>query len=221
MERRIAAWLAAAGIALACVGSWPRLAPADDNGALIWAPSKTGSNAYKLRAGLRLPGNWEPSAGAELSVRATPGGKIHRPAAPIRLWGLLSRKSGRQASAQSAQVSMDFNALNGAGSVGLGTARSWIVTPTLDAEVQQNIVLQCDAQEGNCERPRLTQSARLTSPATRTSIVAQGRFSGDSISGLSRIGVEQKFGNLRLGAAVSEPLLAPRSIFDLRYSFEW
>ncbi|WP_425336155.1 hypothetical protein [Sinorhizobium numidicum] len=221
MKKGIAARLAAAGIALVCIGPFPQTASSADNDLLIWAPSKTGTNAYKLRVGMRLPWRWDTSAGAELSMGAGPAGKINPPDAPVRLWGSFSRKSGRRAVTRSSQISMDFNALSGAGGVGAGTARTWIVTPTLDAEVHRSIALQCNAYENNCSKPSLTQTARLTSPATRTALVAQGQLSSDGISGLSRIGVEQEFGNLHLGAAVAEPLLAPRSIFELRYSLKW
>ncbi|MCA1366187.1 hypothetical protein I6F15_02045 [Bradyrhizobium sp. BRP14] len=221
MKRDIGARFAAAGIALLCVGPIPREASAADDRPLIWTPSKTGANAYRLRFGMRLPGSWDTTAGADLSVRATPVGKIERPDAPIRLWGSASRKNKRLAVTSSSQMSIDFNALSGAGSVGAGTARTWIVTPTFDAEVHRSIGLQCNAYENHCGKPRLTQSARITSSASRTSIVAQSQLSGDGLRGLSRIGVEQKFGNLHLGAAVADPLLAPRSVLNLRYSLSW
>ncbi|THK39962.1 hypothetical protein EHS39_02065 [Ensifer sp. MPMI2T] len=220
MKRRIATRLAAVGIAFVCVGPTPQAASAADDDPLIWAPAKTGTNAYKLRLGLRFPWSWDTSAGADFSMGAAPSGKIKPVAAPVRLWGMLSRKSGRAAT-RSSQVSMDFNALSGTGNMGAASARTWMVTPTVDAEVHRSIALQCNAYENRCAKPRLTQTARLASPATRTSLVAQGELSSDGISGLSRIGLEQKFGNLQLGAAVVDPLLAPRSVFDIRYSLKW
>ncbi|WEX87395.1 hypothetical protein PZN02_003780 [Sinorhizobium garamanticum] len=220
MKRRIATRLAAVGIAFVCIGPVPKAASAADDDPLIWAPAKTGTNAYRLRLGVRFPWRWDTTAGAEFSMGAAPSGKIKPVAAPMRLWGTLSRKSG-QAATRSSQLSMDFNALSGTGNVGAATARTWMVTPTVDAEVQRSIALQCNAYENSCTEPRLTQTARIASPATRTSLVAQGELSGDGISGLSRIGLEQKFGNLQLGAAVVDPLLAPRSVFDIRYSLKW
>ncbi|WP_412550114.1 hypothetical protein [Sinorhizobium meliloti] len=56
---------------------------------------------------------------------------------------------------------------------------------------------------------------------SRTSLTVQSQVSRDGVSGVSRIGVEQNFGNLRLGAAVADPLLAPRSVVDVRYSLKW
>ncbi|WP_085031975.1 hypothetical protein [Ensifer aridi] len=221
MKRRILARLAAVGIAFVCVGPAPHKASAADNDPLIWAPSKTGPNAYKLRLGVRLPGRWDTSAGADLSMGAAPSGKLNPPDAPVRLWGALSQKSGRRAAARISQITMDFSALTGTGSVGAGTARTWIVTPTLDAEVHRSIALQCNAYENHCRKPKLTQTAKLASPASRTALVAQGQFSSDGVRGLTRVGIEQKFGNLHLGAAVADPLLAPRSIFDIRYSLRW
>ncbi|MCZ4089600.1 hypothetical protein [Sinorhizobium psoraleae] len=221
MKRSIATRLAAMGIAFVCVGPFRQSASAADDGPLIWAPAKTGANAYRLRLGMRFPGQWDTTAGAEFSMGAESSGKIKPPTAPVRLWGSLSRKSKGRATTRSSLFNMDFNALTGTSNVGAGTARTWIVTPTLDAEVHRSIALQCNAYENSCAKPRLTQSARLASPATRTSLVAQGELSSDGISGLSRIGFEQKFGNLQLGAAVADPLLAPRSVFDIRYSLRW
>lgn len=132
----------------------------------------------------------------------------------------FSRERAR-AITRSSQVSVDYNALRGTGNFGAGTARSWIVTPTLDAEVHRSIALQCNAYENRCSEPRLTQSAKLVSPASRTSLTVQSQVSRDGVSGVSRIGVEQNFGNLRLGAAVADPLLAPRSVVDVRYSLKW
>ncbi|MBP1882585.1 hypothetical protein [Sinorhizobium mexicanum] len=220
MKRRIATRLAAVGIAFVCVGPHPQAASAADDDPLIWAPAKTGINAYRLRLGVRFPWRWNTTAGAEFSMGAAQSGKITPPAAPVRLWGALSHKSGRAAT-RSSQVSLDFNALSGAGNVGAATARTWMVTPAVDAEVHRSIALQCNAYENRCVKPRLTQTARLTSPATRTSVVAQGELSADGINSVSRIGFEQKFGNLQLGAAVVDPLLAPRSVFDIRYSLRW
>lgn len=220
MRRRIAARLAAAGIALICVGPF---APASggENGPLIWAPSRTGSNAYKLRFGLRSAGRWEAASGAELSMKATPSGKIIPPEAPVRLWGTVSRRSVPREAGRSSRINMAFNPVTGVGNVGAGTARTWIVTPTVDAEVQRNIAVQCNVYEKHCDQPRLTQSARLSSTATRTSIAVQSGLSGEGFSGLDRVGVEQGVGNLKLGAAVVDPLLAPRSLFTLRYSWKW
>jgi hypothetical protein len=216
-----AARLAVASIALICAGLSAATASATDRDAFIWAPSKTGANAYRLRAGVRLPGRWDATAGAEISMRAAPSGKLDPPDAPFRLWGLLSRKRGQPAAARSTQINMDFNALSGVGNIGLGTARTWIVTPALDAEVRRNLSLQCNAYENHCRGPSLTQSARVIAPATRTSVVVHSHISDDGLSGLSRIGVEQKVGNLQFGAAVVDPLLAPRSVFDVRYSLRW
>lgn len=220
MKRYIATRLAAVCMAFVCVGPTPQAASAADDDPLIWAPAKTGTNAYRLRLGVRFPGEWDTKAGAEFSMGAEPSGKIKAVAAPIRLWGTLSRKSGRAAT-RTSQVDMDFNALSGTGNVGAATARTWMVTPTVDAEVHRSIALQCNAFENHCAKPTLTQTARLTSPATRTSLVAKGELSGEGINGLSRIGLEQKFGNLQLGAAVVDPLLAPHSVFDIRYSLKW
>ncbi|PST24966.1 hypothetical protein C7U60_07350 [Mesorhizobium plurifarium] len=221
MNRRIPARLAAAGIVLICAGTFPKLASAADDSPLIWSPSKTGANAYKLRFGVRRTGRWNTSAGAEVSMDATRSGKINPPGAPVRLWGTASRESGRGAPARSSRVSVDYNALRGTGNFGAGTARSWILTPTLDAEVHRSIALQCNAYENRCNEPRLTQSAKLVSRASRTSLTVQSQVSSGGLSGVSRIGVEQNFGNLRLGAAVAEPLLEPRSVFDIRYSLKW
>lgn len=220
MKRRIAARLAAAGIALICVGSFAP-ATAGEDGPLVWAPTRTGSNTYKLRLGLRWPGRVEAASGAELSLKAAPSGKIIPPEAPVRLWGTVSRQGGPRAVTRSSRVSMGFNPLTGVGNMGAGTARTWIVTPTVDAEVQRNIAVQCNVYEKHCGRPKLTQSARLSSTATRTSIVVDSRLSGEGLSGLDRIGVEQRFGNLKLGAAVVDPLLAPRSLITLRYGLKW
>ncbi|MBB4189722.1 hypothetical protein GGE07_006419 [Sinorhizobium terangae] len=220
MTRRLTTRLAAVGIAFVCAGPTLQAASAADDDPLIWAPAKTGTNAYRLRLGMRFPWNWDASTGADFAMGAAPSGKIKPVAAPVRLWGTVSRKSGRAAT-RSSQVDMDFNALSGTGNFGAATARTWMVTPTVDAEVHRSIALQCNAYENRCAKPRLTQTARLASPATRTSLVAQGELSSDGISGLSRIGLEQKFGNLQLGAAVVDPLLAPRSVFDIRYSLKW
>ncbi|MFC0809137.1 MULTISPECIES: hypothetical protein [Sinorhizobium] len=221
MKRRIPTRLAAAGIVLICVGKSPQFASAADDRPLIWSPSKTGANSYKFRFGVRRTGRWNTSAGAEVSMDATRSGKINPPGAPVRLWGTASRGSGRGAVTRSSQVSVDYNALRGAGNFGAGTARSWIVTPTLDAEVHRSIAIQCNAYESRCSEPKLTQSAKLVSPASRTSLTVQSQVSRDGVSGVSRIGVEQNFGNLRLGAAVADPLLEPRSVVDVRYSLKW
>ncbi|MCA1489805.1 hypothetical protein [Sinorhizobium alkalisoli] len=220
MRRRIAVRFAAAGIALICVGP---LAPAlaGEDGPLVWAPSRTGANAYKLRLGLRSVGRWEAASGAELAMKAAPSGKIVPPEAPVRLWGSVSRQNGPRAAARSSRVSMGFNPLTGTGNVGAGTARTWIVTPTVDAEVQRNIAVQCNVYEKHCDQPKLTQSARLSSTATKTSIAVESGLSAGGFSGLDSIGVEQGVGNLMLGAAVADPLLAPRSLFTLRYSWKW
>lgn len=220
MRRRIAARFAAAGIALICVGPFAP-AVAGEDGPLIWAQRRAGSNAYKLRLGLRSPGRWEAASGAELSLKAAPSGKIIPPEAPVRLWGTVSRQGGPRAAARSSRLSMGFDPLTGAGNVGAGTARTWIVTPTVDSEVQRTIAVQCNVYEKHCGRPKLTQSARLSSTATKTSIVVESGLSGEGLSGLDRIAVEQRFGNLKLGAAVVDPLLAPRSLFTLRYSLKW
>lgn len=221
MKSSIFPRLAAAGIVLICAELSPQFASAADDDPLIWAPSKTGANAYKLRFGIRRTGGWNTAAGGEVSMDATRTGKINPPDAPVRLWGKVSRESRRGAVARTSQVSVDFNALRGSGGFAAGTARSWIVTPTLDAEVHRSIALQCNAYESHCSEPKLTQSAKLVSPATQTSLVAQSQLSSGGISGLSRIGVEQGLGNLHLGAAVADPLLAPRSVFDVRYSVKW
>lgn len=220
MKRRFARRFAAAGIALIWVGPFAS-ASAGEGGPLIWAPSRTGSNAYKLRFGLRSPGRWEAASGAELSMKAAPSGKIIPPEAPVRLWGTVSRQGGPRAAARSSNVSMGFNPLTGTGNIGAGTARTWIVTPTVDAEVQRNIAGQCNVYEKHCRLPRLSQSARLSSTATATSIAVQSGVSDEGFSGVDRIGVEQGVGNLKLGAAVVDPLLAPRSLFTLRYSWKW
>lgn len=58
--------------------------------------------------------------------------------------------------------------------------------------------------------------------ATRTAIVAQGQLSSDDrTAALKRMGIEQRFGALHLGAAIAEPTRAARGMFDLRYSFSW
>lgn len=220
MRRRIAARFTAAGIALICVGPFaPALA--GESGPLVWAPSRTGSNAYRLRFGLRSPGLWETAGGAEMSMKAAPSGKIVPPEAPVRLWGTVSRRSVPRAAQRSSRISMAFDPVTGAGNIGAGSARTWILTPMLDVEVQRNIAVQCNVYEKHCDRPRLTQSARLASTAARTSIAVQSRLSGEGFSGLDRIRVEKGVGNLELGAAVVDPLLAPRSLFTLRYSWKW
>lgn len=221
MKKCVLARLAAAGIVLICTGQSPQFASAADDRPLIWSPSKTGANAYKLRLGVRRTGRWNTSAGAEVAMGATRTGKISPPGAPVRLWGMASRESGRGAVRRSSQVSVDYNALRGTGNFGAGTARSWIVTPTLDAEVHRSIALQCNAYESRCSEPKLTQSAKVLSPVSRTSLTVQSQASSSGLSGVSRIGVEQNFGNLRLGAAVADPLLEPRSVFDISYSMRW
>ncbi|MCV9965543.1 hypothetical protein OIU34_27060 [Pararhizobium sp. BT-229] len=66
---------------------------AADNDRLIWAPSKTGDNAYKLRMGARFSGRCETSGGAEVSVSATKAGRVDQ-VSPAGFWDLLSRKRG-------------------------------------------------------------------------------------------------------------------------------
>lgn len=118
LKRQFAARLAAAGVVLTC-HVWPYAASAADDGALVWAPSKAGTNSYRLRVGVRALGAWERSVGADLALRATPGGKIDRPDGPVRLWGLLSHKRSRRAATNTAVISLSFNTINGAGSVDL------------------------------------------------------------------------------------------------------
>ncbi len=184
MKRRIPTRLAAAGIVLICVGKSPQFASAADDRPLIWSPSKTGANSYKFRFGVRRTGRWNTSAGAEVSMDATRAGKINPPGAPVRLWGTASRGSGRGAVTRSSQISVDYNALRGAGNFGAGTARK------LDRHAHarcggptEHRYPNATPMRARCSEPRLTQSAKLVSPASRTSLTGADQVSRDGVSG--------------------------------------
>ena len=74
-------------------GGWT--VSADEGNNLIWAPSKTGENAYRLRLGAQYSGSVDVSGGSDFSVSATKAGRVQAPPS-VGIWGLLSRqKKGR------------------------------------------------------------------------------------------------------------------------------
>ena len=64
---------------------------ADEGNNLIWAPSKTGENAYRLRLGAQYSGSVDVSGGSDFSVSATKAGRVQAPPS-VGIWGLLSRQ---------------------------------------------------------------------------------------------------------------------------------
>ncbi|WP_156383016.1 hypothetical protein [Rhizobium sp. Root483D2] len=199
---------------------------ADEGNNLIWAPSKTGENAYRLRLGAQYSGSVNVSGGSDFSVSATKAGRVQAPPS-VGIWGLLSRKKKAGPAATASQdVDVRFEAAHGSGNVRMSSSRQWIASRHIDIEGRRSLALQCNAYETQCAKARLSQSARVTAVATGTALVAQSsldraRFAKSRLPAFDQLGVEQSFGSLNLSAAVTNPWSSARGVFKAHYALSW
>lgn len=152
-------------------------------------------------------------------MSATGTGKV-RAASPFGFWGLFSRKNAGTAHDIAEAVEVQFNAATGAGNVGVRSTRHWI-TRRLDVETRRAIAIQCNAYESHCGSTRFSQTALIAAPVTGTALIAQGSIENGRLHVFEQFGIEQKFGKLSLGAAVTNPASAPRGILSAQYALNW
>lgn len=214
---------AAACVASILVFSSAPAAFAGDASGYVWTPSKTGSNAYKLRMGAKVPaGRWDVSAGPEVSVSANDSGRVAEGGASAGFWGLFTRSRGSGTARTTTQdVNVNFSATSGAGNVGISSNRRIILTPRFDLESRRAVTMQCNAYESHCGQARVTQTTRVRAVETNTTLVAQSSAEVGRVRSLDQIGLEQTFGKVTLGASVSDPSREARGVFSARYSLNW
>lgn len=207
-------------LAAALVASALFVAPAQgDDRPLIWEPTMPNKNALGARVGSRLPTPWHSTAGVTLSVEnkdAKLGFK------PMTMWGTLElpSQSGR---GRERKTRLQMTARGVEGTRTAIVSRSVKATlPTLDAQIDQSFAVDHDPRGAHQLRLRGTQSVRLTSPRTRTSVVASTSRS-DTSPWKTAITVEQPFRKtLKFSARVDgENWSSKKTRVGASYSFKW
>ncbi|MEO4000490.1 hypothetical protein [Mesorhizobium sp. CAU 1732] len=207
-------------MAMAFVATLFAASPAlGDDRPLIWEPTMPNENALGARVGTRLPTPWHSTAGVTLSVEDK-GAKLGFK--PMTMWGTVEMpsQSGR---GRERKTRLQLSARGVEGTRTAIVSRSVKATlPSLDAEIDQSLAVDHDPRGPHQLRLRGTQSVRLTSPKTRTSVVASTSRS-DTSPWKTAITVEQPVRKaLKFSARVDgENWSSKKTRVGASYSFKW
>ena len=186
---------------------------------LIWSPAKISSYAYRLRLGARAATATSVSGGVDLSLTASPTGRIRDTRDNARLWAELH---GAGPSGAQRNVAAGYNPLTGRVSASIGLSRLWMATPSIDIVLAPAVSADANMREGNPGTVRMTQQARLQALHTGTAFVAIGSAASGQGAIAAEFAVEQRvFDGLDLRASVRRRDTGLTGAVRARLRFDW
>ncbi len=186
---------------------------------LIWEFSKQSDTSYSARLGSSLPRVPEASIGADIRMRGPNPAVFHD---PVSLWADLQlAERSKPRAKRSAHLNARIDGRSGRRSVSLDNSVTRRLQ-RLDAELSQRVTVFQEPAGNHKARLRASQSVRLSSPATRTTVTARASRS-DSESWQTSIAVEKYLReSIRLSASVENPGTSSRAgRLGARYRYDW
>jgi hypothetical protein len=193
-------------------------ATADDR-PLIWEFSKQSDTSYSARAGSSLPRAPEASIGTEIRMRGPD------PAAfddPVSLWATLQlAERGDPVEGRSTRLNARMDGRSGRRSVSMDNSVAHRFG-RLNAELRQHITVFQEPASSRKARMRTTQSVRLSSPATRTTVTVRASRTNDETWNTS-LAVDQDLRrSVRVSASIDNPGRHSRAgRITARYRYSW
>lgn len=193
-------------------------AAADDR-PLIWEFSKQSDTSYSARVGSSLPRAPEASIGTEIRMRGPDPAVFDD---PVSLWAALQlAERGEPAEGRSTRLNARMDGRSGRRSVSMDNSVAHRFGG-LDAELRQHVTVFQDSASSRKARMRTTQSVRLSSPATRTTVTVRASRTDDETwrTGLT---VDQDLRrSVRVSASVDNPGRDNRvGRISARYRYSW
>ena len=195
-------------------------ARAEDDSLVIWTPEKIAERAYKLRVGARAPVRVDVSAGLDLAIAGQAGCKVDEPTEPARLWAEVGAEGVGDTYRR---LTAGFNALTGGTSAGVGTTRTFMVTPRIDFVSERSVYVGYETYHGYLGSVGAVQTAKIALPGAGTSLAASGTaMTGDTRFATS-LSIEQKLvsDHLSLRAAITKADAGPIGSLGANLAFDW
>ncbi|TKT77597.1 hypothetical protein [Aquamicrobium sp. LC103] len=187
---------------------------------LIWEFNKGSETAYTARLGSKVQGRMDLSAGTEVALanpeRSGMTGKV-------AFWGAIDIPPPSKDTGAKMRISSRFDGMEGRRSVTVTRSRSNALPSGLKCDFDQLYVLEYDPLGDRQVHGRTTQSVKLSSARTNTSVFARGSVSDRDPEWKASLGVEQTVRkNIKLRATVSDLNRDDRKgRLEAGYTFKW
>lgn len=186
---------------------------------LIWEFSKQSDTSYSARVGSTLPHAPEASIGTEIRVRG-PNPAVFGD--PVSLWAALQlAEQGEPAEGRSTRLNARMDGRSGRRSVSMDNSVAHRFG-RLNAELRQHITVFQEPASKRKARIRTTQSVRLSSPATRTTVTVRASRTNDETWNTSLVVDQDLRKSVRVSASVDNPGRHSRAgRISARYRYSW